>query len=153
MAYRVPVCAGRIITRFSRDTQMIDQSLVITLQMFMTFFMNLVSIALVICIVNPYITIGLVPIAYVFAAVVQQHRYCTPGLTWPVCLNPRFAYQWVQRAYRVAARELKRVESNAKSPIIAHLSETLLGLSTIRAYGHHVDVLGIGSPPWISRAP
>ena len=71
-----------------------------------------------------------------------------------MCLNPRFAYQWVQRAYRVAARELKRVESNAKSPIIAHLSETLLGLSTIRAYGHHVHKLGIRvSALCISRVP
>ena len=43
------------------------------------------------------------------------------------------AYFWVQRAYRQSARELRRLESSARSPLLAHLGETLAGLSTVRA--------------------
>jgi ABC-type multidrug transport system fused ATPase/permease subunit len=44
-------------------------------------------------------------------------------------------YYVYQLHYRTSARELKRLDSTTRSPIFAHFSETLSGLSTIRAYG------------------
>ena len=38
--------------------------------------------------------------------------------------------------YRKTMRELKRCESTSKTPIYTQFSETLDGLSTVRAYGH-----------------
>jgi len=47
-------------------------------------------------------------------------------------LNPKLSQ--VQSFYRNSSRELKRIESVSKSPIFSHFSETLNGLSTIRAF-------------------
>lgn len=43
-------------------------------------------------------------------------------------------YYRVQYNYRLAAREMKRLNSNARSPIFQHFNETLQGLITIRAF-------------------
>jgi hypothetical protein len=37
--------------------------------------------------------------------------------------------------FRPAARQLKRLDSLARSPLIAHVTATLAGLATVRAYG------------------
>lgn len=46
----------------------------------------------------------------------------------PVYLN-------LQSRYRHSSRDIKRLSSNALSPLYAHFTETLTGLSTIRAMG------------------
>jgi ATP-binding cassette subfamily C (CFTR/MRP) protein 10 len=42
-------------------------------------------------------------------------------------------YFSIQRRYRPASRDLKRIGSVALSPIYAHFTETLTGVTTIRA--------------------
>ena len=54
------------------------------------------------------------------------------------------------RVYRYSAREIKRLDNVLRSSLYAHFSESLAGLSTIRAYGesekfvrtnaHHTDI-------------
>jgi ATP-binding cassette subfamily C (CFTR/MRP) protein 1 len=43
-------------------------------------------------------------------------------------------YLTVQQLYSRSSREIKRLESLTRSPLFAHFSESLNGLSTIRAY-------------------
>ncbi|KAJ2707574.1 hypothetical protein H4R19_004887, partial [Coemansia spiralis] len=46
------------------------------------------------------------------------------------------AYRNIQQRYLASSRELKRILSTTRSPIVAHLQETLGGVATVRAYGH-----------------
>eukprot|EP00457_Paulinella_chromatophora_P000127 gb/GEZN01000127.1/.p1 GENE.gb/GEZN01000127.1/~~gb/GEZN01000127.1/.p1 ORF type:complete len:795 (-),score=98.70 gb/GEZN01000127.1/:2430-4814(-) len=46
-----------------------------------------------------------------------------------------FSFVMLQRYYSRSCTQLKRIESVTRSPVYNHFSETLLGLSTIRAFG------------------
>jgi ATP-binding cassette subfamily C (CFTR/MRP) protein 10 len=43
-------------------------------------------------------------------------------------------YLYGQRYYRQTSREVKRLSSISKSPVYAHFSESIAGLSSIRAF-------------------
>jgi ABC-type multidrug transport system fused ATPase/permease subunit len=45
------------------------------------------------------------------------------------------AYVFVGLYYITSSRELKRLEAITKSPLYSHFGETLVGVSTIRAFG------------------
>ncbi|TPX66991.1 hypothetical protein SpCBS45565_g04133 [Spizellomyces sp. 'palustris'] len=100
--------AGRILSRFSRDVAEIDRWLALTIRSLMNLWGSVIA------------SIGLigyaVPVIFVVFA---------PLL--PI-------YYFVQGLYRNAARELKRLESLARSPLFGHFSESLNGLPTLRAY-------------------
>ena len=68
------------------------------------------------------------------------------GITWTLlpelilpCLCILAVYRRLSQYYRPTNRDIKRLESVARSPIYAHFSETLYGVSTVRAY-HEVGV-------------
>jgi ATP-binding cassette, subfamily C (CFTR/MRP), member 1 len=66
------------------------------------------SIVLVISYTAPFLILGLVPIS---------------ALSWAVA-----------KLYLNVSRELKRLDSVMKSPIYAHFTESVAGVSTIRAF-------------------
>ncbi|XP_078385226.1 ATP-binding cassette sub-family C member 3 [Cetorhinus maximus] len=100
---------GRIINRFGKDVNVIDEVIPLTFRMFlMTFFVSL-STMIVVTASTPWFTLLIVPLAIV--------------------------YFLVQRFYVATSRQLKRLESISRSPIYSHFSETITGSSVIRAYG------------------
>jgi ATP-binding cassette subfamily C (CFTR/MRP) protein 1 len=62
----------------------------------------------------------------------------TPFFIVPL-LPSLYIYWYIQKNFRRSSREVKRMDSTTRSPLFAHFSETLTGLSTIRAY-HREDV-------------
>lgn len=60
------------------------------------------------------------------------------ALTTPIALTVlvpiAILYLIIQRFYVASGSKLKRLDGTSKSPIFAHFSETLNGLSTIKAY-------------------
>eukprot|EP00762_Andalucia_godoyi_P000617 ANDGO_05406.mRNA.1 ABC transporter C family member 2 len=104
---------GRILNRFSKDVDTVDNVLPVSLQSFLNVFLMVFSFLIVICVIIPYFCIVLVPLLAI--------------------------YYYEQEFYRHSSRELKRLDSVSRTPLYSHFSETLGGLSTIRAYGHQQD--------------
>ncbi|KAL5967895.1 Multidrug resistance-associated protein 7 [Taenia solium] len=97
---------GRILNRFSSDVGTIDDSLPFLLNILLAILFSLLGSLVVTCFAMPGILV--------------------------ICLPLLFVYWSVQRVYRNAARDLKRLSSTARSPVYAHFSETIGGLVVIR---------------------
>ncbi|KAI1287364.1 ATP-binding cassette sub-family C member 4 [Halotydeus destructor] len=100
---------GRILNRFARDLGIIDESLPATgFDLNLTLFQS-IGIAVIISMVNPWLII-------------------------PACLIVIIAAQF-RSFYIKTARDIKRYEGLTRSPIYSHVSNTVIGLTTIRASG------------------
>lgn len=100
---------GRIINRFSTDVATIDVSLPASFSSYMNLTSKILSTIVVQGIILKFTFIAYLPIGIL--------------------------YYLIQAFYRNSSRELKRLDATSKSPIYAHIAETLSGLTTIRAYG------------------
>lgn len=100
--------AGRILNRFSRDIETVDTSLTYSLRS------TLVWIAL-------------------FFASILTITVIFPGFLIPGILVG-FCYYKLSLGYMDAGRDLRRMESNSRSPIFASFGETLEGIVTVRAF-------------------
>ncbi|KAL7515417.1 hypothetical protein ACHAXN_013106 [Cyclotella atomus] len=104
---------GRILSRFSKDIFTVDQELADIVDIFIYIVIQLCVVLITIIFVTPFFAIAL------------------PFLM--------ILYFWAMNYYRQVARELKRLDSVSRSPVFAQFSETLGGLSTIRAFGRSND--------------
>lgn len=100
---------GRIVNRFSKDFETIDDAASTNLIQFLIDFTEIISIVIVATSVLPTMVILMVFIAAV---------------------NVYFGSQYVS-----ASRELKRMDSVSRSPLFTQFSETIAGVATIRAFG------------------
>jgi ATP-binding cassette subfamily C (CFTR/MRP) protein 1 len=99
---------GRITNRFSKDIYTVDEQLPATMRSYFGTMLKVASVILYITIVTPMFLLGLGPIAAF--------------------------YYFAQRYFIKTSRELTRLDSSSRSPIYALFSETLEGLSCIRAF-------------------
>ena len=99
---------GRVLNRFSKDTYVIDENIPSTVRWYVGSMAKIIGVVIYITIVTPLFILGLIPIS--------------------------IGYYAAQRYYIKTSRELARLDSLSRSPIYALFSETLDGLTTIRAY-------------------
>ncbi|KAJ3026911.1 UNVERIFIED_CONTAM: hypothetical protein HDU68_004835 [Siphonaria sp. JEL0065] len=100
---------GRILNRFSRDQDIIDNTLPDGVRLFLITFGSAIS------------TFTLV-------------SYITSGWFLLLLIPLMVIYYHFQSVYRANARELKRLDALTRSPLYAHVSESMTGVATIRAY-------------------
>ncbi|KAJ7404257.1 multidrug resistance-associated protein 7 isoform X4 [Willisornis vidua] len=98
---------GRILNRFSSDLYCVDSSLPFILNIFLANIYQLLGMLVIITYGLPWIGLVLLPLTVLYFS--------------------------LQHYYRRTSRELKRLYSITLSPIYTHFSETLSGLSSIRA--------------------
>uniref|UniRef100_A0A8I6A923 Multidrug resistance-associated protein 4 n=1 Tax=Rattus norvegicus TaxID=10116 RepID=A0A8I6A923_RAT len=99
---------GRILNRFSKDIGHMDDLLPLTFLDFIQTLLLVVSVIAVAAAVIPWILIPLVPLSIIFVV--------------------------LRRYFLETSRDVKRLESTTRSPVFSHLSSSLQGLWTIRAY-------------------
>ncbi|KAF9457511.1 multidrug resistance-associated ABC transporter [Collybia nuda] len=99
---------GRILNLFSRDTYVVDQILARVIQNVCRTLAVCLSIVIVIGASFPPFLISVIPLGWFYVRVMKY--------------------------YLATSRELKRLDAVSRSPIFAWFSESLAGLSTIRAF-------------------
>ncbi|XP_045534710.1 multidrug resistance-associated protein 1 isoform X1 [Papilio machaon] len=100
---------GRVLNRFSKDIDVLDNVLPMTLRGWTSCFFSVLGTLFVISFSTPIFMSVILPI----------------GLLYYV----------IQRFYVATSRQLKRLESVSRSPIYSHFGESITGATTIRAYG------------------
>ncbi|XP_017473671.1 PREDICTED: multidrug resistance-associated protein 1 isoform X4 [Rhagoletis zephyria] len=99
---------GRVLSRFSKDIDTCDTTLPAVVQQFLSTCFGVLATIVVISMSTPIFLAVIVPIALL--------------------------YYFAQRFYVATSRQLMRLESVSRSPIYTHFSETITGVTTIRAY-------------------
>ena len=100
---------GRILSRFSKDMYAIDVELTDHMDFFLFSVLNIFLSLIVIIFVSPWFALIVPPLGFIYIKVLNY--------------------------FREVSRETKRLDSISRSPIYAQFSETLGGISAIRAYG------------------
>ncbi|XP_021703912.1 multidrug resistance-associated protein 7 [Aedes aegypti] len=98
---------GRILNRFSSDVYTIDDSLPFILNILLAQFFGLMGALAISLYAMPWLGLLIIPLCPIYLTLQNQYRY--------------------------ASRDIKRLSSNALSPLYAHFTETLQGMATIRA--------------------
>ncbi|XP_041438363.1 ATP-binding cassette sub-family C member 4 isoform X2 [Xenopus laevis] len=99
---------GRILNRFSKDIGHLDDLLPFTFLDFIQVFLQILGVIAVAVSVIPWILVPLLPLVIVF--------------------------YFLRRYFLDTSRDIKRLESTTRSPVFSHLSSSLQGLWTIRAF-------------------
>ncbi|KAG7227636.1 hypothetical protein INR49_005451 [Caranx melampygus] len=99
---------GRILNRFSKDIGYLDSLLPWTFVDFIQVLLQVIGVIAVAAVIIPWILIPVVPLLIVFL--------------------------FLRSYFLKTSRDIKRLESTTRSPVFSHLSSSLQGLSTIRAF-------------------
>ena len=101
--------AGRIVNRFSGDVDTVDRALPGAFAGYVRLVAQIAATLVLEAVLLPWTLLGFAATGALFVA--------------------------IQRVYAASSRELKRLDAISKSPVFALLSESLAGVSTLRAYG------------------
>ena len=101
--------SGRIMNRFSKDIGFLDEQLPFVFYEFWSYMAYFIGVAIGVCITNYFM---IIPFSLLAVSSLSLRFY-----------------------YLKSSKQIKRLESVARSPLYSHISLTLQGLSTIRALG------------------
>ncbi|XP_076255687.1 putative multidrug resistance-associated protein lethal(2)03659 isoform X3 [Rhynchophorus ferrugineus] len=100
--------AGRILNRFSKDMGAVDEMLTSVMIDVLQIGLTLIGIIIVVAVVSPWLLLPTAGVGIVFLL--------------------------MRSFYLRTSRSVKRLEGTTRSPVFSHLSATLQGLTTIRAF-------------------
>ncbi|WPK24594.1 hypothetical protein PUMCH_001873 [Australozyma saopauloensis] len=107
MSYMDTTPMGRVLNRFTKDTDVIDNEIGTQLRMLIYFISTIIGI-LVLCVIYlPWFALAIPPLGAIFIAVANY--------------------------YQASAREVKRLEATQRSLVYNNFNETLSGMDTLKA--------------------
>ncbi|XP_048799527.1 multidrug resistance-associated protein 1-like isoform X4 [Lagopus muta] len=101
---------GQILNRFTKDLFIVDIRFHYYLRSWLNCTLDVIGTILVITFSSPLFIVVVIPLGYL--------------------------YFIIQRYYIASSRQIRRLAGASHSPVISHFTETILGGSTIRAFGH-----------------
>ncbi|CAG9768689.1 unnamed protein product [Ceutorhynchus assimilis] len=101
--------SGRILNRFSKDMNQVDEVLPATLLDTLQIALTVIAITVVVASVNPWMLLPTLIILTIF--------------------------YFLRVIFLATSRDIKRLEGITRSPVYSHLTASLQGLTTIRAFG------------------
>ena len=99
---------GRILNRFTKDTDVLDNEIGDQLRFFLYTFCNIIGVLIMCIIYLPWFAIAIPFLGFIFVA--------------------------ISNFYQSSAREIKRIEALQRSTVYNNFNETLSGMATIQAY-------------------
>nr|CAG4708823.1 unnamed protein product [Naegleria fowleri] len=105
---------GRILNRFTQDLNVTDSEMLFTLANGINTFLNIIMTLVLIAIITPLFLLVVFPVA--------------------------IAFYIIQAYYRTTSRDIRRLESISKSPVLSHFSSCLNGINTIKALLIHEQI-------------
>lgn len=115
MVYMDTTPMGRILNRFTKDTDTLDNEISNSMRMATYFASNIVGVIILCIIYLPWFAIAVPPLAFIFIA--------------------------ISNFYQASAREIKRLEATQRSLVYNNFNETLSGMETIKAYNREAMFL------------
>ncbi|XP_042722306.1 multidrug resistance-associated protein 1-like isoform X2 [Lagopus leucura] len=101
---------GQILNRFTKDLFIVDIRFHYYLRSWLNCTLDVIGTILVITFSSPLFIVVVIPLGYLYF-IIQQY-------------------------YIAGSRQIRRLAGASHSPVISHFTETILGGSTIRAFGH-----------------
>lgn len=108
MAFMDTTPMGRILNRFTKDTDVLDNEIGDQLRFLVFVFANIIGVLILCVIYLPWFAIAIPFLGFLFVAVANY--------------------------YQASAREIKRLEAVQRSFVYNNFNETLSGMNTIKAY-------------------
>ena len=97
---------GRILNRFSKDVDVLESAIPHSLKHFLSTGFSVAQVVIVVSIATPFFLLLFIPIAALYLV--------------------------LQRLFIPTSRQLKRLESTKRSPVISHFAETLQGVCPLQ---------------------
>lgn len=107
MLYMDTTPMGRVLNRFTKDTDTLDNEIGTQLRMLIYFVSNIVGILILCIIYLPWFAIAIPPLSAIFVAIANY--------------------------YQASAREIKRLEATQRSLVYNNFNEALSGMETLKA--------------------
>ncbi|XP_066143639.1 probable multidrug resistance-associated protein lethal(2)03659 isoform X2 [Euwallacea fornicatus] len=101
--------SGRILNKFSKDMNQVDEALPMTLLDTLQIALTVMAISILVATVSPWMMVPALGMLTIF--------------------------YFMRVVFLATSRDIKRLEGIARSPVYSHLTTSLQGLTTIRAFG------------------